>query len=136
MTMKTGSSKFRTPTVSYTRGNDVSGTMEGAGGIGGLLARSSGYSIGNFTTHNYYFCDGNGKDCKKLLLQISANHGASPVPKGGKCPPGSHEIAVYSDGNGGYWSEMSKNPTYPPRKCQKGSDSGKPCGDLCAPDQP
>src|SRR5437867_9649621 len=28
------------PAVSYTRGNDLSGTMEGAGGIGGLLARS------------------------------------------------------------------------------------------------
>ena len=34
--------------------------MEGAGGIGGLLARSDGYSSGNFTTHNYYFADGNG----------------------------------------------------------------------------
>lgn len=49
-----------TPTVSYTRGNDLSGSMEGAGGIGGLLGRSSGYSGGNFTTHNYYFADGNG----------------------------------------------------------------------------
>src|SRR5262249_40845579 len=48
------------PTVSYTRGNDLSGTMEGAGGIGGLLARSSGYSSGNWTTHNFYFADGNG----------------------------------------------------------------------------
>jgi len=48
------------PTVSYTRGNDLSGSMEGAGGIGGLLARSSGYSGGNFTTHNFYFADGNG----------------------------------------------------------------------------
>jgi hypothetical protein len=34
--------------------------MESAGGIGGLLARSSGYSGGNFTTYNYYFADGNG----------------------------------------------------------------------------
>jgi RHS repeat-associated protein len=49
-----------TPTVSYTRGNDLSGSMEGAGGIGGLLARSSGYSSGNWTNHNYYFTDGNG----------------------------------------------------------------------------
>src|ERR1051326_2103796 len=48
------------PLVSYTRGNDLSGTMEGAGGIGGLLARSSGYSGGNFPVHNYYFADGNG----------------------------------------------------------------------------
>jgi YD repeat-containing protein len=29
-----------TPTVSYTRGIDLSGSLEGAGGIGGLLARS------------------------------------------------------------------------------------------------
>lgn len=49
-----------TPTVSYTRGTDLSGTLEGAGGIGGLLARSSGYSSGNWTTHNFYFADGNG----------------------------------------------------------------------------
>jgi RHS repeat-associated protein len=59
-----------TPTVSYTRlphhseatagGNDLSGSMEGAGGIGGLLARSSGYSGGNWTSHAYYFADGNG----------------------------------------------------------------------------
>jgi hypothetical protein len=34
------------PTVSYTRGTDLSGSLEGAGGIGGLLARSSGYSSG------------------------------------------------------------------------------------------
>jgi RHS repeat-associated protein len=49
-----------TPTVSYTRGNDLSGSLQGAGGIGGLLGRSSGYSSGNWTTHNYYFADGNG----------------------------------------------------------------------------
>jgi RHS repeat-associated protein len=50
------------PAVSYTRGNDLSGSLEGAGGIGGLLSRSSGYnySSGNPTTHNYYFADGNG----------------------------------------------------------------------------
>jgi RHS repeat-associated protein len=59
-----------TPLVSYTRGTDLlaapklngggSGTMEGAGGIGGLLARSDGYSGGNFTSHNYYHADGSG----------------------------------------------------------------------------
>jgi RHS repeat-associated protein len=48
------------PLVSYTRGNDLSGTLEGAGGIGGLLARSSGYSSGNWTSHAYYHADGNG----------------------------------------------------------------------------
>src|SRR5262245_51169393 len=44
-----------TPTVSYTRGTDLSGTLDGAGGIGGLLARSSGYSSGNWTNHDFYF---------------------------------------------------------------------------------
>src|ERR1043166_3059203 len=50
------------PTVSYTRGNDLSGTLEGAGGIGGLLARSSGYSSStdSWSTHYYYHADANG----------------------------------------------------------------------------
>jgi RHS repeat-associated protein len=48
------------PQVSYTRGLDLSGSLEGAGGIGGLLARSSGYSSGNWTSHAYYHSDGNG----------------------------------------------------------------------------
>ncbi len=49
-----------TPTVSYVRGQDLSGSLEGAGGIGGLLARSSGYSSGSWTTHHFYHSDGNG----------------------------------------------------------------------------
>src|SRR5207247_6654279 len=49
-----------TPQVSYTRGTDLSGSLEGAGGIGGLLARSSGYSGGSWSTHNYYHADGGG----------------------------------------------------------------------------
>ncbi len=49
-----------TPTVSYTRGSDLSGTLEGAGGIGGLLARSHGYSSGTWSTSNFYHADGNG----------------------------------------------------------------------------
>ena len=51
-----------TPTVSYTRGIDLSGTMEGGGGIGGLLARSHAYQSGSgsFTNHNYYHADGGG----------------------------------------------------------------------------
>jgi RHS repeat-associated protein len=48
------------PTVSYTRGTDLSGSLEGAGGIGGLLARSAGYSGGSWTSHAYYHADGNG----------------------------------------------------------------------------
>jgi RHS repeat-associated protein len=34
--------------------------LESAGGIGGLLARSHGYSSGNWTNHNCYHADGNG----------------------------------------------------------------------------
>ncbi|MBI3849865.1 MAG: RHS repeat-associated core domain-containing protein [Verrucomicrobia bacterium] len=48
-----------TPTVAYTRGTDLSGSLEGAGGIGGLLGRANG-SSGNLTNHNVYFADGNG----------------------------------------------------------------------------
>ena len=44
------------PKVSYTRGRDLSGTVQGAGGIGGLLARTDN-SLG---TSAYYFADGNG----------------------------------------------------------------------------
>ena len=50
------------PTVSYTRGNDLSGTLQGAGGIGGLLARTDmGQWIGDsaFATA-FYHADGNG----------------------------------------------------------------------------
>jgi RHS repeat-associated protein len=53
------------PTVDYTRGNDLSGSLEGAGGIGGLLARSQ--YLGGMVdsgptdyTHHYYHADGNG----------------------------------------------------------------------------
>ena len=49
-----------TPLVSYTRGSDLSGTLEGAGGVGGLLARSHGYSSGSWTTNNFYHADGGG----------------------------------------------------------------------------
>ncbi len=48
------------PQVSYTRGTDLSGSLEGAGGIGGMLARTHGYSSGNWSTHNFYHADGNG----------------------------------------------------------------------------
>jgi RHS repeat-associated protein len=47
------------PLVSYTRGTDVSGSLEGAGGIGGLLARSVNIS-NTWTNHAYYHADGNG----------------------------------------------------------------------------
>jgi RHS repeat-associated protein len=53
-------SSANTPTVTYTRGRDLSGNLAGAGGIGGLLARSHGYSGGNWSSHNAYHADGNG----------------------------------------------------------------------------
>jgi RHS repeat-associated protein len=52
------------PTVSYTRGKDLSGSLQGAGGIGGLLARSDMALTINSqlstSPHSYYHCDGNG----------------------------------------------------------------------------
>ncbi len=50
------------PVVSYTRGRDLSGTREGAGGIGGLLARTDNRLLvtGDPTAHACYHADGNG----------------------------------------------------------------------------
>jgi len=44
------------PAVSYTRGNDLSGSLEGAGGIGGLLARTDN----DAQQTAFYHADGNG----------------------------------------------------------------------------
>src|SRR5437899_273674 len=49
-----------TPTVSYTRGNDLSVSLEGAGGIGGLLARSEYNGSGGWTNHACYYADAGG----------------------------------------------------------------------------
>ena len=49
---------FNIPVAAYTRGQDFSGTLEGAGGIGGLLAFSRYSTI--TPQHVYYHCDGNG----------------------------------------------------------------------------
>ncbi len=50
------------PLVTYTRGSDLSGRRQGAGGISGLLARtdSSLLALGSSFAHAYYHCDGNG----------------------------------------------------------------------------
>jgi YD repeat-containing protein len=50
------------PTVTYTRGLDLSGSLEGAGGIGGLLARVDHglLAIGDSRASAYYHADGNG----------------------------------------------------------------------------
>src|SRR5207247_11361244 len=51
-----------TPLVTYTRGIDLSGTRQGAGGIGGMLARTdnSRLTAGLAGAHAFYHADGNG----------------------------------------------------------------------------
>jgi RHS repeat-associated protein len=48
--------------VYYTRGRDLSGTIAGAGGIGGLLARTptTDYVTSSQAANAFYFSDGNG----------------------------------------------------------------------------
>jgi RHS repeat-associated protein len=49
------------PTTTYTRGKDLSGSLEGAGGIGGLLARSDTLSaVASGAGGSFYHADGNG----------------------------------------------------------------------------
>lgn len=48
--------QYNLPTVTYTRGNDLSESRHGAGGIGGLLARTDA-TVGQTA---YYHADGNG----------------------------------------------------------------------------
>jgi RHS repeat-associated protein len=52
------------PLVTYTRGLDLSGSLEGAGGIGGLLARTVNTLLqapgSALLAHAYYHADGNG----------------------------------------------------------------------------
>ena len=49
------------PVTTYTRGKDLSGSLEGAGGIGGLLARTSqAYSDAPLSGESYYHSDANG----------------------------------------------------------------------------
>jgi RHS repeat-associated protein len=46
--------------VTYTRGLDLSGSLEGAGGIGGLLARSEPSTFSPQLSTAFYQADGNG----------------------------------------------------------------------------
>jgi RHS repeat-associated protein len=50
------------PTLTLTRGNDLSGSLQSAGGIGGILAmtENSLLLIGDPTAHSYFHADGNG----------------------------------------------------------------------------
>jgi len=49
---------FNLPHLTYTRGKDLSGSLAGSGGIGGLLALSNHKS--QMLDHSYYHADGNG----------------------------------------------------------------------------
>ena len=55
---------YNLPLVTYTRGNDLSGSQTGAGGIGGLLARTDNtllnMPLSAATAHAFYHCDGSG----------------------------------------------------------------------------
>jgi len=61
------------PVVTYTRGTDLSGSLQGAGGIGGLLARSQSSLPPTpfYMAHSYYHADGNGNIT--MLLDASQN---------------------------------------------------------------
>jgi hypothetical protein len=59
-----------TPTVAYTRGLDPSGTLQGAGGIAGMLARSHGYSAGNWLRRA---ANGGVKRAAQLLRCLGGN---------------------------------------------------------------
>ena len=51
--------QFNVPKLTYTRGKDLSGSLEGAGGIGGLLALSEMSNLSS-PIHSYFHADGNG----------------------------------------------------------------------------
>src|SRR5262249_52007575 len=59
------------PLVTYTRGNDLSGTFQDAGGIGGLLARTDSglLTVNSSSAHAYYHADANGN----ITALINAN---------------------------------------------------------------
>ncbi|HNQ73295.1 MAG TPA: hypothetical protein PKN95_06790 [Verrucomicrobiota bacterium] len=69
--------------VSYTRGNDLSGTRQGAGGIGGLLARtdhSALHTPQSALAHAYYHCD---ESSNMTAPQGDASHKSWPLNEPG-----------------------------------------------------
>jgi len=61
------------PKTVYTRGPDLSGTLQGAGGIGGLLARTDVglWTLGLGLAHAYYHSDGNGNGNVTCLINTN-----------------------------------------------------------------
>jgi RHS repeat-associated protein len=51
----------RLPGTTYTRGKDLSGSLEGAGGIGGLLSMTLNTELGTTSSNSFFYhADGNG----------------------------------------------------------------------------
>jgi len=73
------------PQVTYTRGNDLSSTLQGAGGIGGLLARTENGKLiaGDGFATAYYFNDANGnvKDLVYTNGLLAAHYEYDPYGK-------------------------------------------------------
>jgi RHS repeat-associated protein len=70
------------PQVTYTRGFDLSGSLQGAGGIGGLLARTDmgKFIVGDPQASAYYFSDAQG-NVKELFYPagpVAANYEYDP----------------------------------------------------------
>jgi RHS repeat-associated protein len=81
------------PTLMLTRGNDLSGSLQGAGGIGGLLAMTE-----NSGTSSYYHSDGNGN----VTMLINANQ--IPVAKAEYDPYGNFlSLSGLKAGVNPYW---------------------------------
>jgi RHS repeat-associated protein len=49
------------PSITFTRGKNLSGSLDGAGGIGGLLSMTLNATAGGLSANSlFYHCDGNG----------------------------------------------------------------------------
>jgi RHS repeat-associated protein len=70
------------PTLTLTRGNDLSATLQGAGGVGGLLARTDMrlLTINDPQATAYFHCDGNGNITALVYTNgvIAARYGYDP----------------------------------------------------------
>ena len=79
--------QFNLPRITYTRGKDLSGSLEGAGGIGGLLALSDHQS--QIVDHSYYcllalirdilYSAADGTECAHNYLWFGRSAGAGAV---------------------------------------------------------
>jgi RHS repeat-associated protein len=60
------------PTTTYTRGNDLSGSLQGAGGIGGLLSMTLNTGPGTSSSNSFFYhSDGNGN----ITMLINSSQG-------------------------------------------------------------